>query len=233
MVYGKLGRYPISIDIKVRMIKFWCKLIMGKQSKLSHICYKLLYNNNLLRHGFSFWIKNIQDILNKSSLSYIWLYQNCISEKWLSNVVKMNLIDKFKQTWSISVDNSPKALNYRLYKKGVSFENDLDILKDKDLFLLCRFRTSNHRLPIEIGRWQNINRENRVCNLCQGRELGDEFHYLFECTEFIHDRARLIPQKYRCSPNTVKYCALMCSNSVVELSKLCKFIKIVNSKVCP
>ena len=104
MVYGKLGRYPISIDIKVRMIKFWCKLIMGKQSKLSHICYKLLYNNNLLRHGFSFWIKNIQDILNKSSLSYIWLYQNCISEKWLSNVVKMNLIDKFKQTWSISVD---------------------------------------------------------------------------------------------------------------------------------
>jgi hypothetical protein len=32
---------------------------------------------------------------------------------------------------------------------------------------------------------------------------------------------------------TVKYCALMCSNSVVELSKLCKFIRIVNSKVCP
>ena len=79
MVYGELGRYPISIDIKVRMIKFWCKLIMGKQSKLSHICYKLLYNNNFLKDGFSLWIKNIQDILNKSGLSYIWLYQNCIS----------------------------------------------------------------------------------------------------------------------------------------------------------
>jgi hypothetical protein len=145
----------------------------------------------------------------------------------------MNLIDQFKQIWSTSVDNSPKALNYRLYKKGVSFENYLEILKDKDLFLLCRFRTSNHRLPIEIGRWQNINRENRECNLCQGRELRDEFHYLFECTEFSHARTRLIPQKYRCSPNTVKYCALMCSNSVVELNKLCKFTRIVHSKVCP
>jgi len=81
MVYGELRRYPISIDIKVRMITFWCKLIMGKQSKLSHICYKLLYNNNFIRDGFSLWIKNIQDILNKSGLSYIWLYQNCISEK--------------------------------------------------------------------------------------------------------------------------------------------------------
>lgn len=65
----------------------------------------------------------------------------------------MNLIDQFKQTWSTSIDNSSKALNYRLYKKGVSFENYLEILKDKNLFLLCRFRTSNHRLPIEIGRW--------------------------------------------------------------------------------
>ena len=73
MVYDELGRYPISIDIKVRMIKFWCKLIIGKQSKLSHICYKLLYNNS-----FSLWIQNILDILNKSGLSYIWLYQNCI-----------------------------------------------------------------------------------------------------------------------------------------------------------
>ena len=114
-------------------------------------------------------------------------------------------------------------MKYRLYQKGISFKNYLEILKDKDLFLLCRFRTSNHRLPIEIGPWENINRENKVCNFCQGRKLGEEFHYL----------ARLIPQKYRCSPNTVKYCALMYSNSVVELSKLSKFIRIVNSKVCP
>ena len=45
-VYGELGRYPISNDIKVIMIKFWCKIIMGKQSKLCHICYTLLYNTN-------------------------------------------------------------------------------------------------------------------------------------------------------------------------------------------
>jgi hypothetical protein len=41
MVYGDLGRYLISIDIKVRMIKFWCQITMGKQSKISHICYTL------------------------------------------------------------------------------------------------------------------------------------------------------------------------------------------------
>jgi hypothetical protein len=32
MVYGELGRYPLEIDIKVRMSSYWCKLIQGKQS---------------------------------------------------------------------------------------------------------------------------------------------------------------------------------------------------------
>jgi hypothetical protein len=71
----------------------------------------------------------------------------------------------------------------------------LEIWKDNDLFFLCCFSTSNHRIPIQIDRCRNINRENRVCNLRQSRGLGDEYHYLFECTEFNHDRARLIPQK--------------------------------------
>ena len=43
MVYGELGRYPLEIDIKVRMISYCCKLIQGKQLKLSTIAYKLLY----------------------------------------------------------------------------------------------------------------------------------------------------------------------------------------------
>ena len=47
----------------------------------------------------------------------------------------------------ISVDNSHKALNYRLFKKAISFENFVEILKDK----LCHFRPSKHRLPIGIG----------------------------------------------------------------------------------
>ena len=37
---------------------------------------------------------------------------------WLSYAVKINLIAQFKQTLNTFVDNSPKALNYRLYKKG-------------------------------------------------------------------------------------------------------------------
>ena len=37
MVYGELGRYPISVIMKVRMIRCWCIILNGKESKLSYL----------------------------------------------------------------------------------------------------------------------------------------------------------------------------------------------------
>ena len=35
-----------------------------------------------------------------------------------------------------------------------------------------------HRLPIEVGRWANVERHNRLCQPCQSGEIGDVFHYV-------------------------------------------------------
>ena len=35
-------------------------------------------------------------------------------------------------------------------------------------------------LPIERGRWQNVDRNLRICNLCDKKEIGDECHYILE-----------------------------------------------------
>ena len=37
--------------------------MMGKESKFSHICNKLLYNNNYIRYVFSLMINNMHAIL--------------------------------------------------------------------------------------------------------------------------------------------------------------------------
>ena len=43
MIYGELGRYPMEIDIKSRIISFEAKLLSGKELKLSKIFYNLCY----------------------------------------------------------------------------------------------------------------------------------------------------------------------------------------------
>jgi hypothetical protein len=49
-------------------------------------------------------------------------------------------------------------------------------------------------LPIEMGRFFSIDRSERICDLCNKEELGDEFHYLFNCTFFKDERKKIIPE---------------------------------------
>ena len=48
--------------------------------------------------------------ISLNNMSYIWNMQNCISDKWLKLVVKNNLVDQFKQTWTSKIENSSKGI---------------------------------------------------------------------------------------------------------------------------
>ena len=131
------------------------------------------------------------------------------------------------------MQNSSKASNYKLFKEKCEFEEYLDLLNDNERILLCKFRTTNHRFIIETGRWQNIDREDRICNLCNEGLVGDEFHYLLECNYFNDDRKNLLGDEYCVRPNVIKLKKLMNSKNVPVLRKLCHFIKIIFSVACP
>ena len=63
MLHAELGRRPIEINIKSRMIGFWLSLVNGKESKLSKILYQKMlhdYNAGIYEHK---WIRCIRDIL--------------------------------------------------------------------------------------------------------------------------------------------------------------------------
>lgn len=51
-----------------------------------------------------------------------------------------------------------------------------------------RQATTNRHLPIEIGRLNNTPREDRECGLCEANRIGDEFHYVLECSTLSHVR---------------------------------------------
>ena len=65
MIYGELGRYPLEIDIKIRMISYWAKFVDGKQSKLSNVIYNLsLHLSNTQRNNFV-WLTFVTNIFNE------------------------------------------------------------------------------------------------------------------------------------------------------------------------
>ena len=55
-------------------------------------------------------------------------------------------------------------------------------------YFLVKFRTSNHMLPIEEGRFNQIARPDRKCLFCDSNDIGDEYHYICLCPKFAEIR---------------------------------------------
>ena len=93
---------------------------------------------------------------------------------------------------------------------------------------LIKFRTSNHKLPIEVRKWENTSYAERKCSLCNKNDIRDEFHYLLICPFLQADRCYLLKSFYYRRP-ILKFKAfiiLTITNKKV-LSNLSKFVKII------
>ena len=74
-----------------------------------------------------------------------------------------------------------------------------------------------------------IPRGERICNLCDLGEPGDEFHYMFSCKHvlLVQERVKMIKKKYYVKPNAIKFDAVMNTNTKAELFKVSKFVKLI------
>ena len=97
-----------------------------------------------------------------------------------------------------------------------------------DLWMpLCRFRTGNHRLPVEFYSWDKFwkPRSERKCNICNLNDIGDEYHYLMICPIFKELRGLNLPPYYTIKPSVQKFIYLMKSENKNTLIKLAKFVR--------
>ena len=224
MVYGELGRYPLLLQVKVRMVSFWHRLVTNNH-KIASICYKLMYQLHCMDDNVSQWLLFTKKILDDVGKSFIWLSQGQnISNDLLKLQVKQSLRDQFIQQWSSDIFTSSKCCNYRIFKCEFGFETYLTKLPIKLREFFTKFRCRNHKLPIEQGIYAGIAKDERLCTLCDLNEMGDEFHYLFNCTHFSLVRKTHLKKFYRYHVSSLKM-KLLFNLCDVQCIKLCKFIK--------
>ena len=73
-------------------------------------------------------------------------------------------------------------MNYRILSQILDCKVISLKLDSRLRMLLCKFRLGNSKLPIGRGRYNNIPREKRYCELCNFNIIGDGFHFILECT---------------------------------------------------
>lgn len=224
MLYAETGRFPISIMTKSRMFNFWLKLNNSNHNKLSYKIYQCLLN---VPNFESKWIKGIKQILIEIGRYDLWINQRNLLPNFKLDV-KQKLSDIYLQQWHASLQNSSKGRQYSFLKQEHRLEKYLIDLKPTDALYLLKLRTSNHYFPIETGRWNDIDLQDRSCRYCfLPGEIADDYHYILKCPYFNQQRQAHINRYYTSRPNMIKFKQLMTTSSNKTLTNLSKFARII------
>jgi hypothetical protein len=72
MIFGDLGRCPLHIDIKQRMLLYWTKLITRQQSTFCSVVHRLMYHLRNTQNAIFSWLNSVQTILDECNCWHIW-----------------------------------------------------------------------------------------------------------------------------------------------------------------
>ena len=113
-----------------------------------------------------------------------------------------------------------------MFKTSFCFENYLVNLERPLRDYMLKFRFSNHKLPIQSQRFIGIPRGERVCELCDSEEIGDEFHYLFSCKDarMTAERKKHLNAYFLQHPNVIKNHSLMNPKTTTKQVKLARLV---------
>ena len=227
MLYGELGAKTIYEYIDNRMINFWFRLATGDENKISTILYKMIKVMYDRGTYVSPWLDKVKQLLDRNGMSYLFNDAHTVNNVWLREAFKLRISDANKQNWQEEVNSNSVCLNYRIMTTQKEVQYYLLKLPKQYSQSLCKYKCGNHKLPIVVGRYNNVLIDDRKCELCHQNDIGDEFHYLFMCP-FLHEtRKRFIKKYYYVNPSAFKMTQLFtCMNYSIMLN-LAKFIQII------
>ena len=76
-------------------------------------------------------------------------------------------------------------------------------------------------------RFSSLKRQKKRMFIYKSGNLGNEFHYLFNCTYCKTKRKKTIPLLNRENPNVLKFKELIVTDNIVLLTKLATFCKTI------
>ena len=72
MVYGELRRFPMLINRKIRILKYWVKIVNGKACPLVKQMYNVLYNATLSDNRVINWASLGESLINSLINRLVW-----------------------------------------------------------------------------------------------------------------------------------------------------------------
>jgi hypothetical protein len=203
-LYAELGRFPIALKLKCRIINYWKRILDLSEIHPVKQAYNTLKYLNL--EGQTNWCTTVREILEETYSIHLW-YRQSITEKQYHSL-RETLHKRFMNSTMEQINNSsvnPKLRTYKLFKSAFQLEPFLSSATNiNHTIALTKFRISSHNLAIETGRHTKPNKtpvEERFCIHCNRNEVETEEHFILTCPMYNAEREELIEKLDRHIPN--------------------------------
>ena len=225
LVYFELGRLPLYISRKLRIIKYWLKLRKSENCILKACLAQRILDNDE-------WIISIKNELNWLGLMYIF-EGNFVNENNVFFIIKSRFNDVYQQNMLSRIQNTTRGALYKHLVDNFTIQYYLQkSLNPTYRKYLSKFRLSAHSLNIEKGRYNNTNRRDRICTLCNSSDIEDEFHFILKRPIYNNLRVNYIKNYYYRRPSVFKLVQLLSVNNVKIINNLGKYLYLASNRRC-
>ena len=183
---AELGRLPLIIPINQKIMKYF--VYLNNKDNDSIVKQSFLMSKNLHFINNSGFYSNFMNLIEQYHVS------NLDPESLDNDRIRRyttNMKEKYISSWRHSLEHSKKLEFYKVFKDDYVTSDYLNQLRNfNERRNLVKLRVSNHKLMIELGRYQtdHMPRETRLCPLCKSNQVENETHFLLQCSKYSLQR---------------------------------------------
>ena len=221
MMYGDLGRYPLSVNLSTKCIRYWLKITRMGHSRLPYQAYRMLVR--LDDNGKTCWASEVHSVLFRHGFVCVWLNQGVEAVNAFIKCFKQRLVECYRQDWDFHVNNSERFSVYSSFKSVCEPEPYLFL--DVNRYIrtaLVRFRFGMSVIALHSSRFAN-NTKNVACPMCKNVEES-EVHFILCCPSYTSLRNQYIPLKFIRHPCAFRLSLLLSTRNMTILKNLALFI---------
>ena len=216
------GKYPLCMKVYIQIIRYWIRL---KSLDNKYMQEMLEIDLQKKMDGKGCWLKIVEYLMKYVNYDINDIGKNT-DLKTFQQIFEKKLKETYEKCWSEESRpfNESKLIFLSEYKRNFMFESYIDNLNFQNRKAVSKLRLSDHNFPIEKLRYENKKREERLCEICNLNDIGNETHYMICCQnneivskrkQFTNKIVKIVPELSKFNEmNLIKYCLLMADINV-------------------